>query len=271
MDEDVQYVYSMPEKQKKKPRPYKALALLIVVAVIIVAVYLYLTSFSVPESSEKFLETMDGMIAELDGKTAFPQQQVSQALENPSAYSSGELINYTQESAVYAMQNSLIALRDMYESRFSKGYDNAAYLSATAYMMILVSTSAMAYTAESSLTDTCTGISDEDYSKTCVINLLDAQKLSLDTIYAMSNAEDTSKCASLLGSDEEIDLSYADPFAACREMLNYRDQMLQYVRDSNLDYNQKYFMPSSIYMQNRYFGGNVSATGTNDIVMHNIA
>jgi hypothetical protein len=253
-----EYVYSKPEEiLKPKKSHMKFVITLAIVLVSCVAAY-YLLGIG-RESSLKTdaLASIDKLIKSVENtNSAYNEEQISYALENPGSFSSSELLNYTQASSINSLAYSLNAIKGILQKQPKiSDTDNA---SVTSYIMIMISSEAMSFTAGNGLIYYCRNQENltEVDKKACIMDVLNAQKSALSYYYGLDYDGNVERCTKLLESDkaEFNELVAFNLKTICENMISYRKQLFEEVKVSKIDYNQKYSILTSLRFQEMYLG-----------------
>jgi hypothetical protein len=251
-----EYVYNKPEETPKT----KSHKNLVILAIILVSCIAALFLFGAIRESSLKTDAIASLGKLINGtemmSSAYTNEQVSYALENPSGFSSSELLNYTQASSVKSLTHILNVLKGILQQQPKiSEVDN---VSMTTYLTMTISSIGMSFTAGNGLAYDCTikeNFTEYD-KKACIIDVLNAQRSALNYYYGLNYEGNVEGCTKMLESDKE---EFNGPIVfslktVCENMISYRKRLFEDVKVSSIDYNQKYAILTSLRFQERYLG-----------------
>ncbi|NIO44160.1 MAG: hypothetical protein GTN36_01220 [Candidatus Aenigmarchaeota archaeon] len=183
--------------------------------------------------------------------------KIKAGLENPTDLSLDDLRTYIIVSDLHSMKHAFMLLKEIYEREFSEDCNDVRALSAPTYNIIIIGTGALVYTHQQGFLSKC--LSEENFTdeekKECFLSVLDAEKSTTDYYSNLDYTGNIQKCVNLASHDKTFSsLSTSVINSICQKMIEYRKKLLEKVKKTDIDFNQKYFIITSLYIQELYLG-----------------
>lgn len=185
--------------------------------------------------------------------------RVKTGLNRPESLTLNEIRAYILVSDSYAYGRGLVLLKEVYQDDFHV-CDPIKSTSASLYIKLYAGSMGSTYSHKTGLINQCLSENSnltEEEKRECMISVLDAEKAAVDYYSNLEYEGDVNRCVLLRGSiDEYSSFSWAKLFMSsiCGKMIDYRREFADKIKESNIDYNQKYFILSSLFLQDNYIG-----------------
>ncbi len=186
--------------------------------------------------------------------------KVKSGLDAPETLSLNEIETYIRISTVYGINGGYSLLKSLYEEEPLWDCDVSSFL----YSAMFISSQGIVYMHQIGYMYGC--LNEKNFTdsekKECLISLLDAEKSAVENYSKLSYEGDMDVCRKIGGLSSSIGIR-----SNCQKMIDYRKELSERIKKSNLDYNQKYILLAGLYIQNMYLGEKAFDTYTLDRIL----
>ena len=185
-------------------------------------------------------------------------EKIKNGLDNANSLNLDDLKTYVSVSNHYGFRKSTSHIKDIFIDEFSSGCNQIKSISSLYYSIILIATNGMTNVAKKGRDQYClySNQTTEVEKKECLISVLNAYESTANYYATLDYSGNISRCI-LLGDVGEESISLSDVMMAriCQKMISYRSELVDKIKDSDMDYNQRYLIFISFLLQNRWLGG----------------
>lgn len=184
-------------------------------------------------------------------------EMVKEGLKNPETLGQQEIFNYVYISTSDTTKQMLSILKDVYEDDFSDGCNEIKYLASPIFELLTVGGMGTAWMHLGEFYQDCLNETIEIQKRNCIIDVLSAQKSGV--VYYSDLDYDVNKdvCVKNMAREKatfNIDFSDDKNGPICQKIEEYRKEFVERVNNSDLNFNQKFIIISSIYLQEYFLG-----------------
>jgi len=185
--------------------------------------------------------------------------KIKDGLDNPNTVSLDDLEVYISVSNLYALKKTTSYLKDIFTDDFSSGCDLIKSSSSELYFTVFIASHGMAYMFQSALSSVCTRSSVFNFTETekkeCLITLLDAEESTANYYSTLDYSGNVSACVSLAHLSAEESILINDE--SCQKMIDYRKELVDKIKEGDMDRHQKYLSFVGLQYQDLYLGEEV--------------
>jgi hypothetical protein len=189
--------------------------------------------------------------------TSCDMEKVSSGLKNPETLSYQKILNYIYISTSDTTKQMLSILKGIYEDDFSEGCDEIKYVASSMFELLTIGTMSMTWVYSEGFYQDCLNETTENQKKNCIIDVLSAQKSAVIYYsYLEYDVNETVCSKNLITQKATFDIDFSDEknIPICQKIEEYRKELLERVKNSGLNFNQKFTIFSSIYLQEYFLG-----------------
>jgi len=196
--------------------------------------------------------------------------KIKNALNNPAALSTDEIEMYIYASDQLATKEAVSLVRNVSLEDFSVGCNHAKATSSLASWTMIGGNMAIVFLQQKSMIDSCTQQENftEKEKKECLIEVLNAEKSMVES-FSTSNYD--VKVESCVNNGKLKSVDVEPRREVCKKIIEYRKKIVERVKESDIDYNQKYYILATLKIMDKYIGGKYDSTQLKQNIVNKIS
>lgn len=184
--------------------------------------------------------------------------------------STDEIEMYIYASDQLATKEAVSLVRNVSLEDFSVGCNHAKATSSLASWTMIGGNMAIVFLQQKSMIDSCTQQENftEKEKKECLIEVLNAEKSMVES-FSTSNYD--VKVESCVNNGKLKSVDVEPRREVCKKIIEYRKKIVERVKESDIDYNQKYYILATLKIMDKYIGGKYDSTQLKQNIVNKIS